>query len=431
MRAVTNALSMLGPILLGIGLSVSSGLAHGSNTDLATSRLISKGEFAQARAVLEQSNPTRADLLFYNARVLKAKGRVDEAIEAFRAVLRLAPDHLNARRELAHTLLLAGQIDVAETQFRDLVDLDPSETMRGGYRRFLAAIDRVQPYGVRVTAELLPSTNINRGTANTVFDTQTGQFIIDESSRKKSGIGARVGFSGFFRKSLSKDSRVVATARLDGTKYRESIYDGVTGTASVSYEHLVDGTLLSAAPFLRHTWRRDDSDNTAVGMAVGAQRRLSNSVSASGVLVHERRRYPDRAFLDGPFTAATASLGYLITPSLVLRGGLTLDRYRPDAAHLRYHGLRGSLAVEKSWTGGLRTDLGGFAGRRYFDADFPLTDDPRGDTLYGIEASAFHTAIEYAGFAPRVSCSYEKQTSTVAFYEYDALGCRMGLTRNF
>lgn len=431
MPLFTGLRSIVRPILIGVGLFMSANAAQAANTDLATSRLISKGDFAGARAVLEQSDPTKADLLFYNARVLKAKGRLSEAIETLRSVLLLQPNHLNARRELAHTLLLAGQLDVAESQFRDLIDRDPDESMRGGYRSFLGAIDRAQPYGLRLSAEFLPSTNINRGTANTVFDTETGQFIIDPESRKKSGIGARIGLSGFARKSLSQNSRIIATARIEGTKYREKDYDGITGTASVSYERLVNGTLLSAAPYLRHTWRQDDSDNTSVGLAVGAQRRLSQTLSASGSVVHERRHYPNRDFLDGPFTAGTASLSYLLAPNLVMRGSAILDRHRPEAAHLRYYGVRGRLGLEKSWIGGLRTEISGFAGRRFFDADFPLTDDPRGDTLYGIEGSVFHGAINYAGFAPRLNCSYEKQTSTIAFYDYDALGCRIGLTTSF
>ena len=80
--------------------------------------------------------------------------------------------------------------------------------MRDGYRRFLAMIRRRKPFGVSGYFSMLPSTNVNRGTAETVFQTSIGEFAIDESSQAMSGLGLVVGFSGYGRHALSGDTRV-------------------------------------------------------------------------------------------------------------------------------------------------------------------------------------------------------------------------------
>ena len=67
------------------------------------SRLISTVQIEAARVALEAKNPSQADRVFFEARMLKAQRRFPEAISTFRQVLQIEPNYINAHRELAHT----------------------------------------------------------------------------------------------------------------------------------------------------------------------------------------------------------------------------------------------------------------------------------------------------------------------------------------
>jgi hypothetical protein len=142
---------------------------------MAVTRLINQGRIAEAEAVLSRTAPSAAQRLFFQGQVLKAQGRLPEAIATFRAVLRLKPDSLNARRELAHSQMLNRDFKPARDQFTALLDIDPDPQMRDGYRRFLSTIDQNRPLTVQTQFAVLPSSNARRGTTNTVFDTAIGQ----------------------------------------------------------------------------------------------------------------------------------------------------------------------------------------------------------------------------------------------------------------
>ena len=179
-----------------------------SARDNDISRLLTFGQVDAARAILEAGDPSSADRLFFDARLLKSQAKLTAAIALFRQVLQIEPNRMNARRELAHTLLLNRDFGPAEFHFNQLLQIDENPKMRDGYRRFLAMIRRHKPFGVSGYFSMLPSTNVNRGTAETVFQTSIGEFAIDESSQAMSGLGLVVGFSGYGRHALSGDTRV-------------------------------------------------------------------------------------------------------------------------------------------------------------------------------------------------------------------------------
>lgn len=180
---------------VGAGMIFIGSMAFAQNAESpGISRLISTGQIEAARIVLEAQSPSEADRLFFEGRVLKAQRKFPEAIRVFRQVLQIDPNYINARRELAHTLLLNRDYGPAEYHFDALLQIDQNEQMRDGYRGFLNVIEQNKPVGFSGYFSLLPSTNVNRGTANTVFDTTLGQFVIDPNSQAESGVGVQLDF---------------------------------------------------------------------------------------------------------------------------------------------------------------------------------------------------------------------------------------------
>lgn len=305
-------------------------------TDNEISTLISSGQISQARTAFESTRPNRAQQPFFEGRLAKSQGALKPAIAYFRRALRLDPGYLNARRELAHTLMLDGQFAAAEFHFRQLLNIDQNVAMRAGYQQFLATITAQRPVGIRGEFALPPSSNINNGTTNTVFDTTTGSFTIDPGSRVVSGVGARLGISGYFRKQFSSQSRVVLDWSLSGTKYRNRIYDNATGTLALSYQHADAKSIWSITPHLRQTWRGDSGDNRAAGLRFALERRISPKNTVSFSLGHERQVFPSQTYRNGPVTTGTLSLSHQLSPAMAVWAGFGAETARPVADHLKY-----------------------------------------------------------------------------------------------
>ena len=208
------------------------------------SRLLTFGQVDAARAILEASDPSPADRLFFDARLLKSQAKLTAAIALFRQVLQIEPNRMNARRELAHTLLLNRDFGPAEFHFNQLMRIDEDPKMRDGYHRFLAMIQRNKPYGLSGYFSMLPSTNVNRGTAESIFQTSIGEFVIDESSQATSGFGLVVGFSGYARHSVDGDTRVALNWGLFASRYETESFGYQGADLALVYERNPNGTLV-------------------------------------------------------------------------------------------------------------------------------------------------------------------------------------------
>ncbi len=394
-------------------------------------QLINAGQYAAATEVLNAQNPSDADRAFTEGRISKVQGNLPQAIQSFRRALQIDPTYIKARRELAHTLLLNRQYDVAEFHFKALLDSDPNKAMHDGYRRFLNIIDRNKPIGVSGYFALIPSTNVNRGTTQSVFDTASGTFVIDPDSKASSGVGTQLGVSGYFRHRTGPKSRVTLNWGLAGTRYEDKIHDNATGVVSLSYEQNFDAGRWYISPFFSSTWREDDADYDTRGARFGIARRLSgkNTLYVSGS--HEYRRFLDQGYKSGGYNLASLGLGHQIDPSLSVNGGLAFEFNNARLPHLRYYGHKLFAGVSKSWQGGLQTSSSIEFGVRDFVGDFPFTTSPRDDSYYGISAAVSNTRIDIGGFTPRLSCSYRVNQSNVAFYDYDTTECLASLSKNF
>jgi outer membrane protein len=416
-------------LLLGVS-TASLGWAE-SARDNDISRLLTFGQVDAARAILEASDPTPADRLFFDARLLKSQAKLTAAIVLFRQVLRIEPNRMNARRELAHTLLLNRDFRLAEFHFKQLLRIDENPKMRDGYRRFLAMIRRNKPFGVSGYFSMLPSTNVNRGTAESIFQTLIGEFAIDESSQATSGFGLLVGFSGFARHSVSTDMRLAINWGLFAGRYETESFGYQGADLAFVYERAIRTGRWTISPYLRKIWRPENASDLHRGLRLGVGSRLTLQDQLDISLVHEQRNYSSQPHLDGPFVSLSLSLSLQLSPSRSVQLGIGGDRSSPQSEHLRYAGTNLSLGIKQDWQGGLQTGFGFELGQRDFLGNYPLTHSPRADEFHRVNASLQHARIEIAEFRPSLSCSHQINRSNVAFYDYKVTECRITVSRNF
>lgn len=394
-------------------------------------QLISAGKIDQARAELEASDPTDLDRQFFEARVAKGSGQLSRAVEMFRAILSAEPRYLNARRELAHTLLLAGSYDSAEFHFKELIRIDPQPRLIERYRKFLRIIDDNQPLSIGFFGAVLPSTNINRGTTNAFFDTDLGRFVIDEDSQAESGIGIEAGLSGIARFGVEQNSRFLLNWNIATRIYENPDFNTVTGFLGPAYEYAFPAGRWQAGPYVRYSWHDSDQTNFAIGGQAVLVHRVTQSVSAEVASRYELRTFRDQDFRDGGFASTSVSLRKQLDPSFSINGGVSIDRDGPEAPHQRYRGFRLSAGALKRWQGGFDTRINAEYGQRLYDIDFPFTDEPRRDSFWSTSFSVLNSQLEFWGVSPQLNCSYLTTESNVSLFEFDAAECRVGFSREF
>lgn len=395
------------------------------------STLLSQGAFAQAQAAFEAQNPSDLDRLFFLGQVQKAQGQLAPAIATFRQVLQIEPNYLNARRELAHSLLLAGQYEAAVFHFETLLDIDPSPAMRVGYRRFLNLARQNQPLGFSGSFALLPSTNVNRGTSNSVFDGALGGFTISPDSQADSGTGVQLGLSGFARHVIDATQRLQLNVSLNTLRYSDDSYNQTCGTLSVGYDQITPSGGWSLQPYGRNCTREDNGSLRATGLVLTYHTRLTDSLRFDLNLSQEQRDHPDREARNGQYRQAAMTLTRPLSASQTLSTGLRLER---DAAGVDYVAYRsGAITSElrSLWRGGLQTRIGFELGARSFDGIFPQTTAPRDDRFGRLSIGVLHPELEWRGLSPELNCSHSRNRSNVALYDFNATDCQLRITREF
>lgn len=422
--------SLLALIWAGILTVCGTALAQRADAQ-SVSQLINSGQIETARIVFEAENSSPADRIFFEARILKAKRRFLEAITAFRQVLQIDPHYINARRELAHTLLLNNDYGPARYHFEELLKIDQNDHMSDGYRGFLNVIDQNQPVRLNGYFSITPSTNVNRGTNNTAFDTTHEQLVIEPDSQAASGLGIQLGFFGHFRHLVSPTSRISLNWDTSSTRYKEKKYNKSVSNIAALYEKTTHSGGWSFSPYFRGTWREDNADNDARGLRFSQIRRLNDQTYIDISISHEYLNYAVLDYRNGTFTNASANLRHQVNPTLSVNSGFGFERSSPFAEHLQYDGSRLFFGLSKAWNGGLQTSIDFKYDTRDFVGNYPLTIAPRSDNSYQVSISIQHSRIIKYGSTPRLSCFHTIHQSNVAFYDYKITECRATISRNF
>ncbi len=125
------------------------GLAHAEDGLLERAdALMAAHDPAAAFALLADAEPSRAGDPDFDVRLGVAAldaGQVTRAVFALERVLAVRPADAQARAELAHALLAAGEIDSARTELRQARQAEMPESAAAAIDRVLGAIDQIAP----------------------------------------------------------------------------------------------------------------------------------------------------------------------------------------------------------------------------------------------------------------------------------------------
>lgn len=393
------------------------------------------GSNAESDAPSVQQTVT-VDQIHQYGLVAIAEGELKKAIALFRTVLSVAPGHLAARRALVGILIKTGNYSAAEFHLHELLRTDPNPHSQFDYQKSLEEIVKVEPLKFSGTFAVLPSTNVNNGTQNIYFDTDLGQFVIDESGRETSGVGLNLGVGANYRWALGLGQTLKMASSLSGVWYEIEALRHIDATVALSYQRETAKTLWSIGPYIRRSWyapnsSRDTSDNTTRGIALSYARQISPSDKISIGASLEDQLHLEKPYLSGPFLSGTLKLEHRLNPKTQYFITFGAQRYKPEAAHMAYQGLNVTAGMTTILRNSLVTGVTVGIGHRGYDANFTSLLFPREDDYYSVELSALNNNFELFGIVPRFSCTYKRNLSNVAFYDYQTTDCKISMVQNF
>lgn len=232
---------------------------------------------------------------------------------------------------------------------------------------------------------------MNRGSSRKVFDPgipNIPPFRI--TNQGEPGVGVLFGLSGFYRQPQGDQSGWSLDWALQWRKYHNDIYDSATASLRLGLRYRRNQTHWSFGTFARQTWRNDKDDNFAVGVDAAVEQYVSDRHSFFVNAVVEERQYPNSDGSDASFYSSQVGLRFTPDADTQLTFGARLDANRPDTLHQGYESYALFGNASKSWSGGIKTDIGLEIGSRDYHADFPLTVDQRDDDYYRIEQHYSH-----------------------------------------
>ena len=409
--------------------------ATAAQMQILADRLIETGQDRKAEQLLEllASDPNadvRAEARFRWAALLESRGKDRDAAVLLRRVLDDRPDAAPVRLKLATLFQKMGDESSALRELRMLRTSDLPPNVVRFVDRFSASLQASKPIGLQIEVALAPDTNINRAPRASVLNTILGDFTFDEQSKKRSGVGVTLRSFVQARQPVLRDLHLVARASGETNLYRQKRFNQMALEFAVGPEWKLGRTRFSAEAGIGQQW---------YGMKpFQRSSRLSSSItrpidSVSQLRLDGGARWTDNRFNDlqgGKGLSLRARYERALTPSLLVVADFGVDRFK----------ARDDAYSTRSWNAGLsafqqigRTTLsaGIETGRLKADERLSILPDAREDRFLRLSLGAVLRQFTVAGFAPVTRLVYERNRSSVEFYDYERTRTEFGISRAF
>lgn len=391
------------------------------------------GQTAQAQRLLElltqDPNPDlRNEARFRLAEMASAEGKYARAAVLLRRILDEKPGAARVRLELAAVLNKMGDPDGSLRQLRALRTGDLPPSVARFVDRLSASLQASKPLGFHLELAIAPDTNINRATSSDTLGTVLGDFTI--SQKVKSGIGAEARGLAQARMHLSENVQLVVRATGDASIYRDSDFDDITLDLTAGPEFRLGKNRLTAEVGGSQQW---------YGMKLYERTgHLSGSITRPLGPVSQLRldvagRLTKNSFNDlesGKGVGARLDYERALSPEFLLSLSAGADRFwaRSDAYSTKAWNLGLTLYRDVGRTTlSAGVEIGGLRA----DERLLLLPRARDDRLVRLSLGAVLRRLTFDGFAPTIRVVFERNRSSVEFYDYHRLRSEFGIARAF
>ncbi|MBR9764331.1 MAG: DUF560 domain-containing protein [Rhodobacteraceae bacterium] len=398
--------------------------------------LVLAGDLAGARDLLLAWQPRSATdverRLWLLAVIHRESGRPELALEVLQELVSRRPDVARFRLELAETLSALGQRDRAAYQYEQALGGDLSAEQRSRAEDETARLARPTPWSGSFGIALVPSSNPGRKTQEETLDLGFGQAVLSAESRARPATGMTVQARAAYAHAFSDRLQGQLGLRFEGTYYDDSADSDRTGvvearliaaprrdmilSTTLSYQHRsLGGAAYSEGPGLGlHLLTR-----------AGPRGRIGAGLSLTDL---SHARAPGA---DGLRSVVSLSYDHAASSSLTLRASLRHERVAARSAEVAATTWEAGLGASYAFRGGLILDGDLWLRRSGRDGPHRLFGIVQQDRRQTLSLRLRHSEISWAGFAPYLELTGERQTSNIPVYGYTARDLTLGLTRRF
>lgn len=357
-------------------------------------------------------------------------GAKARAAAILRQIIDEMPNATGARLELAQLLDRMGDKEGAWRQLRAVRAGGLPREVAKIVDRYSDALRAERAIGASLEIAVAPDSNISRATRSDTLSTVIGDFQIDEDSKAKSGVGLALSGQAFRRLALSKNA--MALVRLSGSAdlYKHKRFNDIAvdlavgpeldlGRSRVNLE--IGGTLrfYGQKPFMRAARLAG-----SVTLPVGSRSRLWAKGAAS--LLDQKVNN----LQDGKGYSAQLIFEHALTRTTGVLFSLAGERESLRDPGYSTRGWRAGLIVWRD-VGRSTASANLEYGRLRADERLSLFPDRRSDRLLRLTIGATFRQLNFNGYAPVARIIVERNSSTIAFYDFKRVRTEFGIARAF
>ena len=395
-----------------------------ANGDLATSSTV---------YVALEDNPdlsVRAEARFRHAKQLLGLKRNREAALLLRRLLDEKPQALAPRLELARSLQLLGDTNAALRELRAVQSGGLPPSVARLIDRYSQALRAQRPFGASVEVAVAPDSNINRATRSDTLGTIFGDFQIADEGKAKSGTGLSLSGQAFRRAAIGTSSSLLFRASGFANLYRRGRFNDLAADLAAGPELNLGRNRLQLELGATQRWFGQKPYLRSARIAgtfshpLGS-RTLLRLIGSAALVDNQLNDLQDGRSYTGQLQAERA-----LTPTTGVAASLSWDRQALKDPGYATTGWRAGVSGWRD-VGRITLTAAADLGRLHADERLLLFPARRADRYARISLGASFRQLQYAGFAPVVRFSVERNRSSIAFYDYRRTRTEMGIVRAF
>lgn len=361
-----------------------------------------------------------------------SQDRIEQIRRTTAYQLSQSPDNRALRFQYAQMSYQSKRYDAAKYHLQQLMRTSPNARDLQQLQKAYATVVEELPWSFGLNFSILPSTNVNKTSSNTIFETLIGPLLIDGGGTEESGVGLRYGARANYEIPLSSGATLTYGLELNQSQYPADRLNYTDGTVRLTWSNYSLNRRTTITPYAkRYVYDRKISDSTRYGLKVGYEHFLTSDSSIASAFTAEHRNYDEKDSLDGSFFSTSLSYQNQISETYHLRLQTSVSASTPQEDHLRYIGvsMSGELTRPVQAWGTVGVSIG--LNMRQHEGNFSLIKEPREDRSATIGMSFRSRQIRVFGSSPKLSCHVQQNWSNVGLYEYQSTDCAVTFGRNF
>ena len=249
----------------------------------------------------------------------------------------------------------------------------PTPDLAKQFDRFIDAVDARRPWKLSAYVSMAPSTNFNNGTDEKLIPFGSGYLVINENSRKKSGIGIKGGANASYSFRPAKDLSLVVGAGINVVQYEGKTFDDliISQNVSVVRKHKKGQISIGLSASQRRSGEQEKIYEG--GPHISIVHKLDNKNQVFSKLRYLKTKFKYADYRNGSTITLDNRLSHAFGPGTVLYMLTGGQRTTTTLTHLDYLSAYGGVALYKELPLGLTIYAEGKLTRKFFDGNFPAT----------------------------------------------------------